>query len=65
MIGTEIKAELDSLQPNPDGTGFKGYGKTHQWTNVPCFWKLPYFKYLELPHNIDVIHIEKNAVEVL
>ena len=24
--GTEIKAELDALQPSPDGDGFLGYG---------------------------------------
>ncbi|KAK1685385.1 hypothetical protein QYE76_046233 [Lolium multiflorum] len=51
--GTEIKAELDALQPSPDGNGFLGYGETHQWTHKPCLWKLPYFEFLELPHNID------------
>ncbi|KAK1686147.1 hypothetical protein QYE76_046995 [Lolium multiflorum] len=58
--GTEIKAELDALQPSPDGNGFLGYGETHQWTHKPCLWKLPYFEFLELPHNIDVMHTEKN-----
>jgi hypothetical protein len=65
MTGTELKAELDSLMPNPNGTGFEGYGETHQWTHIPCFWKLPYFKDLELPHNIDVMHTEKNIAEAL
>ncbi|KAK1642889.1 hypothetical protein QYE76_060694 [Lolium multiflorum] len=51
--GQETKAELDALQPSPDGNGFLGYGETHQWTHKPCFWKLPYFEFLELPHNID------------
>ncbi|KAK1680309.1 hypothetical protein QYE76_041157 [Lolium multiflorum] len=54
--GTEIKAELDALKPSPDGNGFLGYGETHQWTHKPCLWKLPYFEFLELPHNIDVMH---------
>ncbi|KAK1684342.1 hypothetical protein QYE76_045190 [Lolium multiflorum] len=44
--GHETKAELDALQPNPDGNGFLGYGETHQWTHKPCFWKLPYFEFL-------------------
>ncbi|KAK1611624.1 hypothetical protein QYE76_035297 [Lolium multiflorum] len=63
--GTEIKAELDALQPSPDGNGFLGYGETHQWTHKPCLWKLPYFEFLELPHNIDVMHIEKNISEAI
>ena len=36
--GKEIKAELDALQPKPDGNGFLGYGETHQWTHKPCLW---------------------------
>ncbi|KAK1667891.1 hypothetical protein QYE76_056050 [Lolium multiflorum] len=63
--GTEIKAELDALQPSPDGNGFLGYGETHQWTHKPCLWKLPYFEFLELPHNIDVMHTEKNISEAI
>ncbi|KAK1603287.1 hypothetical protein QYE76_017897, partial [Lolium multiflorum] len=63
--GTEIKAELDALQPSPDGNGFLGYGETHQWTHKPCLWKLPYFEFLELPHNIDVMHIENNISEAI
>jgi hypothetical protein len=52
MTGTKLKAELDSLKPNPNGASFEGYGETHQWTHIPCFWKLAYFKDLELPHNL-------------
>ncbi|KAK1644083.1 hypothetical protein QYE76_061888 [Lolium multiflorum] len=63
--GTEIKAELDALKPSPDGNGFLGYGETHQWTHKPCLWKLPYFEFLELPHNIDVMHTEKNIGEAI
>lgn len=28
-------------------------------------WRLPYWKYLKLPHNLDVMHIEKNICENL
>ena len=66
MTGREIKAELEALVPNPDGNGFVGYGETHQWTHIPCFWKLlPYMEDVELPHNIDVMHTEKNIAEAL
>jgi hypothetical protein len=63
--GKDTKAELEALVPNPDGKGFVGYGETHQWTHIPCLWKLPYFEDLELPHNIDVMHTEKNISEAL
>jgi hypothetical protein len=66
MTGREIKAELDALVPNPNGKGFVGYGETHQWTHIPCFWKLlPYMEDVPLPHNIDVMHTEKNIAEAL
>ena len=38
---------------------------THAWTHKPCFWDLPYFPDLELPHNIDVMHTEKNIGEAI
>jgi hypothetical protein len=63
--GKEIKAELEALQPRPDGNGFLGYGETHQWTHIPSLWRLPYFPDLELPHNIDTMHTEKNISEAL
>jgi hypothetical protein len=63
--GKVTKVELEALVPNTDGKGFVGYGETHQWTHIPCLWKLPYFEDLELPHNIDVMHTEKNISEAL
>ena len=66
MTGREIKAELEALMPNPNGNGFVGYGETHQWNHIPCFWKLlPYMEDVALPHNIDVMHTEKNIAEAL
>ena len=59
MDGAATKAQLEAFVPNADGTGFVGYGDTHQWTHIPCFWKLPYFKDLLLPHNIDVMHTKR------
>ena len=65
MTGEDIKAQLESLELNAEGTGFVGYGESHQWTHISCMWKLPYMKDLLLPHNIDVMHTEKNIVEAL
>jgi hypothetical protein len=35
------------------------------WTHISGLTRLPYFKDLLLPHNIDVMHTEKNIVEAL
>jgi hypothetical protein len=45
--GKNTKAELEALVPNTDGKGFVAYRETHQWTHIPCLWKLPYFEDLE------------------
>ena len=65
MTGAQLKDELYSLKEKLDGKGFVGYGETHQWTHIPSLWRLPYFKDLLLPHNIDVMHTEKNIAEAL
>ena len=35
------------------------------WTHISGLTRLPYFKDLLLPHNIDVMHTEKNVTEAL
>jgi hypothetical protein len=34
-------------------------------THISGLHRLPYFKHLLLPHNIDVMHTEKNVTEAL
>jgi hypothetical protein len=62
-----INAELRALMPAEPGIGhqFEGYGVTHNWTHVAALTKLEYYKDLELPHNIDGMHTEKNVGESL
>ena len=50
--------------PNEEG-GFVGYGEKHMWTHISGMTRLPYFDDLLLPHNIDVMHTEKNIAEAL
>ena len=58
--------QLNALEPDPERPGyFKGYNSKHAWTHKPCFWDLPYFKDLLLPHNIDMMHTEKNIGEAI
>jgi len=44
---------------------FDGYGTTHNWTHIPFLWELLYFPELLRPHNIDVMHTEKNVAEAI
>jgi hypothetical protein len=64
--GAAVDAELRALVPAAgNGPGFQGYGVTHNWTHVAGLTQLEYYKDLELPHNIDVMHTEKNVAESL
>lgn len=64
MTCEQICDQLNALQPDHNRPGyFLGYNVEHAWTHKPCFWDLPYFHQLELPHNIDVMHTEKIIAE--
>ena len=65
MTGAEVLAQIDGLVAKEDGVGFVGYGVQHMWTHKSGLERLPYFKHLALPHNIDVMHTEKNVAEAL
>jgi hypothetical protein len=43
--------------------GFEGYGEDHNWTHICGIWVLPYATAILLPHNIDVMHQERNVAE--
>jgi hypothetical protein len=50
------------INPTARG-GFEGYGEQHNWTHISFLWELPYTKALLLPHNIDLMHQERNVAE--
>jgi len=60
LTGQEVE---DHLQKFVDDT--PNYGKLHNWTFVSCFRQLPYFSKLKLPHNIDLMHNERNVGEAI
>ncbi len=64
MTGAEIRQQIDGLMANTEG-GFVGYGEQHMWTHKSGLTRLPYYDDLLLPHNIDVMHTEKNVAEAL
>jgi hypothetical protein len=39
--------------------------KDDMWKKQSIFWELPYWKYLDVHHSIDVMHVEKNVCESL
>jgi hypothetical protein len=53
---------LGELNESENG-GFEGYDKKHNWTHKSYLWKLLYAKTLILPHNIDLMHQERNVAE--
>jgi hypothetical protein len=59
-----VHHQIDGLMVNPEG-GFLGYSEQHMWTHKSSLTRLPYYDDLLLPHNIDVMHIEKNIAEAL
>ena len=61
MIGVAVHAQLDALEFNDQGDCFLRYGEQHARTHKSCLWSLPYFDDLLLPHNINVMHTEKNV----
>jgi hypothetical protein len=63
--GAKVRAQIDALVSNEEGSGFVGYGEEHMWTHKSGLTRLPYFDDLLLPHNIDVMHTEKNIAEAL
>ncbi|XP_020886399.1 uncharacterized protein LOC110229805 [Arabidopsis lyrata subsp. lyrata] len=40
-----------------------GYGDWHNWHKESIMWELPYWTDLNLRHNLDVMHIEKNILD--
>jgi hypothetical protein len=64
MTGAEVRQQIDGLVANPEG-GFMGYGEQHMWTHKSGLTWLPYYDDPLLPHNVDVMHTEKNVVQAL
>ena len=66
----EIEQELEKVKDvrpgkHPDITGNKRKRNEGPkiYSHKSGLWKLPYWKHLKIPHNLDVMHIEKNICE--
>jgi hypothetical protein len=63
-LGVDIIKMLDDLKESENGV-FEGCDENHNWTHKSCLWELPYAKALILPYNIDLMHQERNIVEII
>ncbi|KAL3520947.1 hypothetical protein ACH5RR_019096 [Cinchona calisaya] len=65
LSGTEIFARVEHLKRAHDDPQRipDGYGEYHKWTKRSIFWDLPYWSTNLVPHNADVMHIEKNVFD--
>ncbi|WVZ84300.1 hypothetical protein U9M48_031348 [Paspalum notatum var. saurae] len=59
----KIMAWHRCLKVDPSTKRFHGYGELHNWTHISLLWELPYSEALMLPHNIDLMHQERNVAE--
>jgi hypothetical protein len=64
LTGADILAQLTALKEKAT-CGYEGYGEEHAWTQMSGLWRLPYMTDLLLPHNIDMMHTEKNVAKAL
>lgn len=64
MTSAEVCAQVSALQVNQQG-GFVGYGEQHNWNHKSGLWRLPYMEDILLPHNIDLMHTEKDNAKAL
>jgi hypothetical protein len=53
---------LDDLKESENGV-FEGYSENHNWTHKSYLWELSYAKALILPHNINLMHQERNIAK--
>lgn len=63
LTGEEMWERVKDLPSiiGPPYDDLPGYGLLHNWTKQTIFWQLPYWKTNLLPHNLDVMHIERNV----
>jgi hypothetical protein len=61
LTGQEIVATHCRLIATDDG--FEGFKEEHNWNHIAAIWSLPYATALILPHNLDVMHQERNIAE--
>jgi hypothetical protein len=65
MTASELRAQIEALKYDKNNGRFYGYNDEHMWTHKSGLTRFSYFKDLLLPHNIDLMHTEKNIAEAL
>jgi hypothetical protein len=60
LTGEKIFAQMNRFVGNTEN-----YVILHNWTHMSGLWQIPYYCKLLLPHNIDMMHNEKNVAEAI
>ncbi|KAL5552934.1 hypothetical protein UlMin_040335 [Ulmus minor] len=60
-----VKTTIPGKHPNCGGVKRKQGNDELNWRKKSIFYKLPYWAEIELKHNLDVMHIEKNICDSL
>ena len=60
-----MKTGIPGKHPNYGGVKRKRGGDELNWRKKSIFYELPYWATIELKHNLDVMHIEKNVCNSL
>ena len=60
-----VKTGIPGKHPNYGGVKRKKGGDELNWRKKSIFYELPYWATIELKHNLDVMHIEKNVCDSL
>ena len=60
-----VKTTISGKHPNYGGVKRKRGDDELNWRKKSIFYELPYWAEIELKHNLDVMHIEKNICDSL
>ena len=60
-----VKTGIPSKHPNYGGVKRKRGDDELNWRKKSSFYELPYWDNIELKHNLDIMHIEKNVCDSL
>jgi len=69
LTGEQVLQEYESFEQVTFGKASKKRKqheeetRWHNWRKKSIFFELPYWKFLLVRHNLDVMHIEKNICE--
>ena len=65
LTGYEVYEQVKGVETVFGKTGQVQGGEDRLWKKESIFWKLPYWRDLQVRHCLDVMHIEKNVCDAI